>query len=131
MKHARTITFHLDSEGHLVFFDESRAEYACATPQELWDDLQALAKAPRRNRAQPQTVREEPVPEDGDGATPDDGDITTPEGLYEVACQQAEEIAESEYGPIGKVVVGKAARAGSRSILGMLRNISNRKRNIG
>lgn len=109
------VAFCFDSDGNLIIVDGNRAEYECKTPQQAWDDLKAISE-------------DNTLPSISSKAVSDKDFELTPESLYELGCQQVEDIAETAYGPFGRALAGRAGRAGSKSVLGLLRNLSKRSK---
>lgn len=110
------IAFYFE-DGKIILLDPAKQEYECASPQQLWDDMHAIANDKALPHAQASSASE---------------DITAdPEAMYELACEQVEEVVGAQYGPVGRAVIGKVARAGGPTIFRALRNISRRKRSIG
>jgi hypothetical protein len=104
---------------HIVLADADRKQYACGTPQELWDDLMAIIA----DKALPGTViSQEQV----------DGD----EDILKDACDQVRDVVGEHYGRFWGRLAGEATKKVGPLTLKTLRNVSKgdrfgRRRNRG
>lgn len=113
---ATGVIFHREGDT-IILTDPMGREYACTTPQELWDDMCSILA----DQAIPKMLVSAP---DEEGKTHVEADLPTEKEFFDTLSENAGAVAQEFWGPFfGKVVRAGARRGGPRA-LRFLRKIS-------